>query len=167
MTIRVGERLPDARFMELDADGPMERRSGEIFGGRGVALLAVPGAFTRTCSAAHLPSFMRTADGFRAAGVDEIACVAVNDPFVMRAWAEATGADATGIRMLADADGAFTEAIGMLQDIPPIGLYRRSRRYSMLVEDGVVRQLNLETGRECDISAGETLLDQIRSGAAA
>lgn len=167
MTIGTGARLPEGRFLEIGAEGPAERGSGEIFAGRRVALFAVPGAFTRTCSAAHLPSFMRTADGFRAAGVEEIACVAVNDPFVLQAWAETTGSDSAGIRMLADADGSFTEAIGMLQDIPPIGLFRRSRRYSMLVEDGVVRHLNLETGRECDISAGETLLDQVRAGAAA
>jgi len=167
MTITTGARLPEARFLETGAEGPVERASGEIFPGRRVVLFAVPGAFTRTCSAAHLPSFMRTADGFRAAGVDEIACLAVNDPFVLRAWAEATGADAAGIRMLADASGAFTEAIGMLQDIPPVGLHRRSRRYSMMVEDGVVARFNLETGRECDISAGETLLEQIASGTAA
>jgi cytochrome c peroxidase len=162
MTISTGDRLPEAVFLEIGADGgPAEVTSASIFAGRRVVLFALPGAFTRTCSAAHLPSFLRTAPAFRAKGVDEIVCLAVNDPFVMNAWGAANDVAAAGIRMLADPSGAFTDALGMLHDIPASGLYGRSRRYAMLVEDGIVARLNPETGRGCDISAGETLLEQI------
>lgn len=161
MTLSTGDRLPEATFMEATEDGPREVPSGPLFAGRRVVLFALPGAFTRTCSAAHLPSFMRSAGGFRAQGIDEIVCLAVNDPFVMQAWDTATRASDAGIRMLADPAGEFTRAVGMLNDIPAIGLIGRSKRYSALVEDGVVTRLNLETGRGCEISAGETLLEQI------
>lgn len=162
MTITAGEPLPEAVFMEIGADGgAVEVASASVFAGRRIVLFALPGAFTRTCSAAHLPSFLRTAGAFRAKGIDGIVCLAVNDPFVMQAWSEAHDAAASGVRMLSDATGAFTDAIGMRADIPASGLYGRSRRYAMLVEDGIVTRLNLETGRGCDISAGETLLEAI------
>ncbi len=159
MTLSPGDRLPAATFMEFGAGGVASVESDALTAGRRVALFAVPGAYTRICSAQHLPSFIRTADAFAAKGVTEIVCVSVNDPFVMRAWGEATGAGAAGIRMLADAEGAFTRAIGMDFTNPAVGLFGRSRRYSMLVEDGVVRILNVEAGTgQCEISAGETLL---------
>jgi peroxiredoxin len=123
-------------------------------------IFAVPGAFTPTCHSAHVPSFMRTKDQFTEKGVDEIICVSVNDPFVMKAWGEVTGATEAGITMLSDAESAFTKAIGMDFDAPPAGLIARSKRYAMLVEDGIVTQLNEESSPgECEISAGEGLLD--------
>ena len=157
MAISVGGRLPDATFLRLGAEGPEQVTLADVTKGRKLVIFAVPGAFTRTCSAAHLPSFVRTADGFKEKGVDEIICISVNDPFVLNAWADGAGAQA--ITMLADAEGGFTKAIGMDFNAPPVGLIGRSKRYSMLVEDGVVTQLNAEDSPgECDISAGETLL---------
>ena len=160
MTIETGQRLPEATFTEKDADGIHQVGLTAKLTGRKVAIFAVPGAFTPTCDSAHLPSFIRNLDALKAKGVDEVICVSVNDPHVMRAWAEASGAD--GITMLADAECAFTEAIGMRFDAPPVGLIARSVRYSMLVEDGVVTQLNLEAERGvCNLTAAEALLDQL------
>jgi cytochrome c peroxidase len=161
MTISEGDRLPDATFLEFDGESPREVPGADVFAGRKVVLFGLPGAFTRTCTAAHLPSFMRTAEAFRARGVDAIVCVAVNDPFVMKAWSDASGAGDAGVRLLADASGTFTRAMGLAFDVPATGLYGRSRRYASLVEDGVVTVLNLEPGRECNISAGEALLDRV------
>jgi cytochrome c peroxidase len=161
MTISEGDRLPDATFLEFDGTAPREVASSDVFPERKVVLFGLPGAFTRTCTAAHLPSFMRTAEAFRAKGVNEIVCVAVNDPFVMKAWSDATGAADAGVRLLADASGAFTRAMGLAYDAPATGLFGRSRRFASLVEDGVVTVLNLEPGRECNISAGEALLDRV------
>ena len=127
-----------------------------------MALFAVPGAYTGVCSTRHVPSFIRVADALRAKGVDEIVCVAVNDPHVMLAWGDATGARAAGIRMLADAGSEFTGALGMAYDNPAAGMFARSRRYAMLVEDGVVRILNVEASPgQCEASAGEALLAAI------
>ena len=160
MTIATGDRLPEATFLEKGRRGSRRcrRRRGSSPGGR-VVLFGLPGAFTGTCSTQHVPSFIRVADRLRAKGVDEIVCVAVNDPHVMLAWGEATGAGAAGIRMLADADGAFTRALGLDFDNPAAGLFGRSKRYSLLAEDGVVTVLNLETSRtDCELSGGETML---------
>lgn len=144
----------------MGAEGPAPVALADKLSGRKVVLFAVPGAFTPTCHSAHVPSFMRTKDQFTAKGVDEIICISVNDPFVMKAWGDATGASAAGITMLSDAESAFTKAIGMDFDAPPAGLIARSKRYAMLVEDGVVTQLNEEASPgECEISAGEGLLD--------
>ena len=141
MTISVGDTLPQATLLQL-------------FG--------LPGAYTGTCSTAHVPSFIRTKGDFDAKGVDEIICVSVNDPFVMQAWGEATGATEAGLTFLGDADGSFTKAIGMDFDAPPAGLHGRSKRYAMLVEDGVVKVLNEEASPgTCEISSGETLLDAL------
>ena len=127
-----------------------------------MVIFAVPGAFTPTCHSAHMPSFVRNADAFAEKGVDAILCVAVNDPFVLRAWAEASGAPAAGIEVLSDAGGELTRAIGMAFDAPGAGLVGRSKRYAMLVEDGVVRVLREETARgTCDVSGGEALLEVI------
>ena len=160
MTISKGDRLPDATLVQLGESGPAPVAMADKIKGRKVVVFAVPGAFTPTCHSAHVPSFIRTKDQFDAKGVDEIICVSVNDPFVMKAWGEATGATAAGITMLSDAESAFTKAIGMDFDAPPAGLIARSKRYAMLVEDGVVTQLNEEENPgACEISAGEGLLE--------
>lgn len=159
MTISIGTKLPDATLTEISAEGPRTVSLSERTAGRKVVVFAVPGAFTPTCSSAHVPSFIRTKGEFDARGVDEIICISVNDPFVMKAWGDATGAHAAGITMLADAASEFTTAIGMNFDAPPTGLLARSKRYAMLVEDGVVTVFNEELGRGvCEISAGEGLL---------
>lgn len=159
MTISKGDQLPDATLVQLGDEGPAPVSMADKVKGRKVVVFAVPGAFTPTCHSAHVPSFVRTKDQFDAKGVDEIICVSVNDPFVMKAWGDATGAAAAGITMLADAESAFTKAIGMDFDAPPAGLIARSKRYAMLVENGVVTQLNEESSPgECEVSAGEGLL---------
>lgn len=160
--ISTGDTLPEATLIQMGADGPEEVRVSSKVKGRKVVIFAVPGAFTPTCHSAHVPSFMRTKDQFAAKGVGEIICVSVNDPFVMKAWGEATGATAAGLTMLADPASEFTKAIGMDFDAPPAGLIARSKRYAMLVEDGKVVALNLEESPgACEISAGEGLLEVI------
>jgi cytochrome c peroxidase len=159
MSIAIGETLPEETFLEVGADGPAEVAMSDLAKGRKIVLFAVPGAYTGVCSTQHVPSFMRVAEDLRAKGVEEIVCVSVNDPFVMKAWGEATGAADAGIRFLADPTSAFTKAIGLDFTAPPVGLIDRSKRYAMLVEDGVVRVLNVEDSPgQCEISAGETLL---------
>ncbi|QBF33141.1 peroxiredoxin [Thalassococcus sp. S3] len=160
MTISQGDTLPEATLIQIGPDGPSPVALAEKTAGRKVVIFAVPGAFTPTCHSAHVPSFIRTKEAFDAKGVDEIICVSVNDPFVMKAWGEATGADAAGLTMLADPESAFTKAIGMDFDAPPAGLLGRSKRYAMLVEDGKVALLNEEENPGlCETSAGEGLLD--------
>ena len=155
MAISQGDTLPDATLVQLGDDGPAPIK----IKGRKVAIFAVPGAFTPTCHSAHVPSFIRTMDQFAAKGVDEVICVSVNDPFVMKAWGEATGASAAGITMLADAESTFTTAIGMDFSAPPAGLMARSKRYAMLVEDGTVSLFQAEESPGmCDVSGGEALL---------
>lgn len=162
MAISEGDRLPDATLTRLGPNGPETVSVAELTRGRRVVIFAVPGAYTPTCHSAHVPSFIRTSEALRAKGVDEIVCVSVNDPFVMKAWGEATGASAAGITMLADATGAYTAALGLSFDAPPAGLIGRSKRYAMLVEDGVVRRLHLEASPgTCEVSAGESLLAAI------
>lgn len=159
MTISQGDQLPDATLVQLGPDGPMQVSVSDKTAGRKVVLFAVPGAFTPTCHSAHVPSFVRTKDQFAEKGVDEIICVSVNDPFVMKAWGEATGASEAGITMLADPDSAFTKALGMTFSAPPAGLTDRSKRYAMLVEDGkVVLFQPEESPGTCEISGGEALL---------
>jgi glutaredoxin/glutathione-dependent peroxiredoxin len=159
MSIAVGDRLPQAIFLEKGVEGIVPVTGEALFAGRRVVLFGVPGAYTGTCSTRHVPSFIRVADALRAKGIDEIVCVAVNDPYVMAAWGEATGATKAGIRMLSDASAAFTRAMGLSFDNPYRGLISRSKRYTLLAEDGVVEVLNVEksTG-ECELSAGETML---------
>lgn len=162
MTIQIGARLPEATLLRIGETGPEAVPLAERLRGRKVAIFAVPGAFTPTCHSAHVPSFIRSREALAAKGVEEIICISVNDPFVMKAWGEATGATAAGITMLADPDASFTRAIGMAFDAPPAGLHARSKRYAMLVEDGVVKVLNLEASPgACEISAGEALLERI------
>ncbi|MBE9637758.1 peroxiredoxin [Salipiger mangrovisoli] len=162
MAISAGDRLPEATLLKLGEAGPEQVSLGETLSGRKVVIFALPGAFTPTCSSAHVPSFMRTKAGFDAKGVDEIICISVNDPFVMKAWGEATGATEAGLTMLADPECAFTAAIGMEFSAEPAGLIRRSKRYAMYVEDGTVSVFHEETGRgTCEISGGEALLAAI------
>ncbi|WIY27108.1 peroxiredoxin [Parasedimentitalea psychrophila] len=158
--ISVGEKLPEATLVQIGAKGPEPVAIGDKTRGRKVAIFAVPGAYTPTCSAAHVPSFIRTKDQLIAKGVDEIICISVNDPFVMAAWGKETGATEAGITMLADADCSLTEAIGMRFDAAAAGLLARSLRYAMLVEDGEVTILQMEKGPGiCELTAGEGLLE--------
>lgn len=159
MTISTGDTLPEAELLKLGESGPEAVSVSALGKGRKLVIFAVPGAFTPTCSVAHVPSFIRTKAGFDAKGVDEIICLSVNDPFVMKAWGEATGATEAGITLLGDAQGAFTKAIGMDFDAPPAGLIGRSKRYAMAVEDGKVTVLHVEESPgTCEISGGEALL---------
>jgi len=158
MTISVGDKLPEATFMKLTEEGPAIVSGGDIFAGKKVVLFAVPGAFTPTCHHKHLPGFINNAHELKAKGIDTIACVSVNDPFVMQAWAAAT--DAGGdIQFLADPDAAFAAAIGMDVDLSAAGLGTRSKRYAMLVDDGEVKVLNIEPapGQAEESSAEEML----------
>jgi peroxiredoxin len=159
MTIQVGDRLPDAPLSIATAEGPKPTTSTEFFAGKRVALFAVPGAFTPTCSAKHLPSYVEKASDLKSKGIDEIACISVNDPFVMGAWGKADGSD--DITMLADGNGEFTDAVGLSFDGSKFGLGKRSQRYSMIVNDGVVEQLNVEAPGEYRASSAETMLDQM------
>ncbi|KNG94713.1 peroxiredoxin [Pseudaestuariivita atlantica] len=157
--IAQGDTLPAATLLKMGENGPEQVDLGSKTAGRKVVIFAVPGAFTPTCHSAHVPSFIRTKDEFDAKGVDEIICVSVNDPFVMKAWGEATGATDAGLTLLGDADGSFTKAIGMDFDAPPAGLITRSKRYAMLVEDGKVTTLHVEESPgTCEVSGGEALL---------
>ncbi|MBK1634916.1 peroxiredoxin [Rhodovulum adriaticum] len=162
MTISTGDTLPDATLVHMGAEGPEQVNLCERIKGRKVVIFAVPGAYTPTCHSAHVPSFIRAHDDLRAKGVDEVICVSVNDPFVMGAWGEATGATTAGITMLADPESTFTKALGLDFTAPPVGLIDRSQRYAMLVDDGTVKVLNVEgSPGECTISAGEALLDAL------
>jgi peroxiredoxin len=159
MTIQVGDKLPDVPLTVATENGPEQTTTGEFFAGRRVALFAVPGAFTPTCSARHLPSYVDRAADIKGKGVDEIACISVNDPFVMSAWNKSDGSK--DITMIADGNGAFADAIGLSMDASKFGMGKRSQRYSMLVNDGVVEQLNVEAPGEYRASSAETLLEQL------
>lgn len=159
MTIKTGDRLPEATFSTMTADGPKPMTTSEAFGGKTVAVFAVPGAFTPTCHLNHLPTYLAKADELRARGAEATYCIAVNDPFVLGAWADAT-ASGDDITMLADGSGDFTRAIGMDLDLSGHGLGLRSKRYAMLVEDGVVKTLLVEDNPgEAVKSTAESLLD--------
>ncbi|HEY3797888.1 MAG TPA: peroxiredoxin [Caulobacteraceae bacterium] len=160
MTIKVGDKVPEATFTVFGPDGPGPLTTDQLFKGKTVALFAVPGAFTPTCSARHLPSFKDHAADLKAKGVDTIACVSVNDVFVMKAWGDAQGV-ADNIVMLADGNGAFTKAVGLELDGSRFGMGPRSQRYSMIVKDGVVKELNVESGGEYRVSAAEYMLAQL------
>ena len=160
MTIKVGDRLPEATLRTMTADGPQAKTTSDIFAGKTVALFAVPGAFTPTCSARHLPGFLDHAKDLKAKGIDKIACVAVNDVFVMDAWGKAQGVG-DDVLMLADGNGAFAKAIGLELDASKFGMGPRSQRYSMVVKDGVVEQLNVEQGGEFRVSSADYMLGQL------
>ncbi len=160
MTIQKGEKLPDATSMTMGEGGPAPVTTAELTGGKTVAIFAVPGAFTPTCSARHLPGFKEKADAFRAKGVDAIACVSVNDVFVMDAWGKSQDIG-NDVMMLADGNGDFAQAIGLGMDGSRYGMGQRSQRYSMLVKDGVVTELNVEEGSEFKVSSADYMLDQL------
>lgn len=160
--IKVGDKLPEATLLRMGAEGPEGVGLQGKLSGRKVVIFGLPGAFTGTCTTAHLPSFMRTREAFGEKGVDEVICVAVNDPFVMKAWDEHTGASEAGVTLLGDSESAFTTAIGMDFTAPPAGLIARSKRYAMVVEDGTVTVLQLEDNPgQCTVSAGESLLEAV------
>jgi peroxiredoxin len=161
MTIKVGDRLPEAKFRVMTSEGPAWKTTDEVFKGKKVALFAVPGAFTPTCTNLHMPSFVNNIDSFKAKGVNTVAVTAVNDPFVMKEWLKSTGAEGK-VEGLGDGNADFAKAIGMEMDGSGGGLGTRSKRYSMLVEDGVVKQFNVEEAPgKCEVSGGQTLLGQI------
>ncbi|MFG1429600.1 peroxiredoxin [Xanthobacter sp. V2C-8] len=158
MSISVGDRLPPATFRVMTADGPVQKTTDEVFKGKRVVLFAVPGAFTPTCHRNHLPGYVANADAIKAKGVDAIAVVAVNDPFVMGAWENASGA-AGKVLFLSDADASFATALGLSFDASAAGLGVRSRRYAMVVEDGVVKTLQVEDSPgKAELSTAEALL---------
>ena len=157
MTIKVGDRLPAAKFMTMGDNGPEPVASEEFFKGRRVALFAVPGAFTPTCSAKHLPGFRDQAEALKAKGVDAVACVSVNDAFVMGAWAKDQGTSGKVV-LLADGSGDFARALGLEMDASKFGMGMRSKRYSMVVNDGVVESLNVEEPGQFEVSSADYML---------
>ncbi|MEM9427701.1 MAG: peroxiredoxin [Pseudomonadota bacterium] len=160
MTVSVGDRIPASKLVHMTDNGPEDINIADRIAGKRVVLFGLPGAYTRTCSAAHLPSFLRTANAFREKGIDEIICFAVNDVFVMNHWGESSGANEAGIVMLADWDAELTKALGLDFTAPPVGLKDRTTRCAMLVEDGVVKVLQIEEDSgTCNVTAGETLLE--------
>lgn len=159
MSVEVGDRIPPVTLQHMSDGGPKEISTGELFGGKKVVLLAVPGAFTPTCSAAHLPGFVVNADAIKAKGVDDIVCTSVNDVFVMDAWGKAQNADA--IHMVADGSGDFASALGLEFDLTERGLGVRSQRYAMIVNDGVVEVLNLDEPGKFEVSSAEAILEKL------
>ncbi|HEX8192915.1 MAG TPA: peroxiredoxin [Allosphingosinicella sp.] len=160
MTIQVGDRLPKASFVKATPDGPQPIDGEEYFRGRRVAIFSVPGAFTPTCSARHLPGFVERIDELRAKGVDEVACTAVNDAFVLQAWAESAGAG-DKVTMLADGNGDFAEAIGLTMDGSKFGMGKRGQRWSAIVEDGVVKDLNVEEPGAFNVSSADYMISRL------
>lgn len=160
MSISVGDKLPESTFMTMSESGPAPVSSSEFFAGKTVALFAVPGAFTPTCSAKHLPGFKEKAGDLKAKGIDTIACTSVNDVFVMDAWGkdQSVGED---VVMLADGNGTFADAIGLGMDGSGFGMGKRSRRYSMVVTDGTVTQLNVEEGPSFEVSSADYMLGKL------
>ncbi|MDR2856784.1 MAG: peroxiredoxin [Novosphingobium sp.] len=159
MTIAVGDKLPDVKLMKAAENGPEAVQTSDYFKGRRVALFSVPGAFTPTCSAKHLPGYVEKAADLKAKGIDEIACTAVNDGFVMGAWGRASGSD--DVTMLADGNGDFANALGLPLDLTGGGLGKRGQRFSMVVNDGTVEQLNVEAPGEFKVSSAEHMLGQL------
>ena len=157
MTIQVGDKLPSATLVKATENGPDQVSTDDFFAGRKVALFAVPGAFTPTCSAKHMPGYIDNAEALKAKGVDEIACVSVNDAFVMDAWGKASNAG-DKITLLADGNGQFAKELGLEMDGSKFGMGTRSQRYSMVVNDGVVESLNVEAPGEFKVSSAEHLL---------
>jgi glutaredoxin/glutathione-dependent peroxiredoxin len=159
MTISVGDKLPDVKLVKATEAGPEAVQSADYFKGKRVALFSVPGAFTPTCSAKHLPGYVDKAADLKAQGIDEIACTAVNDPFVLGAWNKASGSG--DVTMLADGNGDLAEALGLTMDGSAFGLGTRGQRFSMIVNDGVVEQLNVEAPGDFKVSSAEHMLEQL------
>ena len=160
MTIKVGDAVPSATLIKATEAGPQPLSTEALFAGRTVALFSVPGAFTPTCSAKHLPGYISNADGIKAAGVDEIVCISVNDAFVMGAWGQSAGA-ADKVTMLADGNGDFVKALGLTMDGSKFGMGLRGQRFSMLVRNGIVEQLNVEEPGAFQVSSAEHLMGQL------
>jgi len=160
MTIKVGDRVPSATLMQMKDGAPKPVKTDDLFSGKKVVLFALPGAFTPTCSAKHLPGFVQNADALKKKGVDAIACVSVNDAFVMGAWGEQQKAGEK-VMMLADGNGDFTRAVGLELDGSRFGMGKRSQRYSMLIENGVVKALNVEEPGAFSVSSAEHILNQV------
>ena len=160
MTIQVGDRIPETNLVKATADGPQPVSSTDYFAGRRVALFSVPGAFTPTCSARHLPGFVDKADELRAKGVDEIACTAVNDAFVLQAWKDSAGAEGK-VTMLADGNGDLARALGLTMDGSKFGLGQRGQRFSMVVNDGVVESLNVEEPGAFAVSSADYMIERL------
>ena len=160
MTLAVGDTVPAVTFVKMTENGPDQVDSESFFKGRKVALFSVPGAFTPTCSAKHLPGYVEKAMELKAKGVDEIACTAVNDAFVMGAWGKSANADGS-VTMLADGNGAFAKAVGLEMDGSKFGMGTRGQRFSMIVNDGVVEELNIEAPGEFKVSSAEHMLGQL------
>ena len=160
MTIQVGDRVPSATLLKATAEGPEPVETDAFFAGRKVALFSVPGAFTPTCSARHLPGFVDRAEELKGKGVDEIACVAVNDAFVLQAWAQQSSAE-DKVTMLSDGNGDFSRTLGLTMDASKFGMGTRGQRWSAIVDDGVVRELNVEEPGAFSVSSAEFLLNQL------
>ena len=160
MTIVVGDKIPDIKVMTFGPNGPTPAQTGEVLGSGKVVLFAVPGAFTPTCSDFHLPSYVIRHDELKAKGVDKVACISVNDPFVMDAWAKDQNVGDLVI-MLADGNGDFTRAVGLEMDGSGFGLGQRSQRYAMVIDDGVVTTLNVEPGPGLSVSAADAILAEL------
>jgi peroxiredoxin len=160
MSIQVGDRLPEATLVKATPDGPQPLASGDYFKGRRIALFSVPGAFTPTCSAKHLPGFVDKSGDLKAKGIDEIACVSVNDAFVMQAWGESAGV-ADKVTMLADGNGDFAKALGLVMDGTKFGMGVRGSRWSAVVNDGVVEQLNVEEPGAFNVSSADYMLERL------
>jgi peroxiredoxin len=159
MTIAVGDQLPEVKLIKVTESGPDAVQSSDYFAGKRVALFSVPGAFTPTCSAKHLPGFVEKAAELKAAGIDEIACTAVNDAFVMGAWNKAAGDES--ITMLADGNGDLVEALGLVMDGSGFGMGKRGQRFSMVINDGEVEQLNVEAPGQFEVSSAEYMLGKL------
>ena len=159
MTISVGETIPDVTLIKATEQGPQPVKASEYFKGKRVALFSVPGAYTPTCSAKHLPGFVAKGDELKAKGIDEIACTAVNDAFVLGAWAKAN--DAEGVTMLADGNGEFAKALGLDADFSQFNMGTRGQRFSMVIDDGKVEQVNVEAPGDFKVSSAEHMLEQL------
>ena len=160
MAIQSGDRVPAASLMVMGPEGPSKLSSDELFAGKRVAVFGLPGAYTPVCSAQHLPGYVAKADALRAKGIDAIACISVNDPFVMKAWGDDHDVGDT-VQMVADHDCSFTRALGLTVDLSDFGLGERSERYSMIVDDGTVTAVNVEKSvLDHDVSSVDTLLSQ-------
>ena len=160
MTIKVGDAIPSMKLMKATSEGPKETSTDEIFKGKKVVLFAVPGAFTPTCSAKHLPGFVQNADAIKAKGVDTIACISVNDAFVMGAWGKDQKAG-DAVLMLGDGNAEFTTAMGLTMDGSKFGLGTRSQRYAMVVQDGVIKDLFVEKPGAFEVSSAENVLKHL------
>jgi glutaredoxin/glutathione-dependent peroxiredoxin len=160
MTIKTGDKVPSTTLHHMTADGPKPITTDELFGGKKVVLFALPGAFTPTCSATHLPGYVVNADKLKAKGIDDIVCLSVNDAFVMDAWGRAQNAEGQ-VHMVADGNGDLARAMGLELDLTARGLGRRSQRYAMIVEDGVVKSLHVEDAGKFEVSSAERMLAEL------